>query len=65
MLGDPLRAVAWLANALTELGTTLKAGQVVLSGACTRMVSAAPDTSYRGDFGRYGQVDIEFTERDA
>jgi 2-oxopent-4-enoate hydratase len=32
-LGDPLRAVAWLAATARELGDPLRAGQVVLSGA--------------------------------
>lgn len=32
-LGDPLRAVAWLAGTARELGDPLRAGQVVLSGA--------------------------------
>lgn len=32
-LGDPAGAVAWLANTLKELGSALKAGEVVLSGA--------------------------------
>ena len=32
-LGSPANAVAWLANALSELGATLRAGEIILSGS--------------------------------
>ncbi|MCZ0951998.1 MAG: fumarylacetoacetate hydrolase family protein, partial [Rhodospirillaceae bacterium] len=32
-LGSPANAVAWLANTLAELGTSLKAGEIILSGS--------------------------------
>lgn len=35
-LGNPLLAVAWLANRLNQEGTTLQAGQVVLTGGLTK-----------------------------
>jgi 2-keto-4-pentenoate hydratase len=35
-LGDPLLAVAWLANRLHAEGATLKAGEIVLTGGLTR-----------------------------
>lgn len=60
VLGDPVRAVVWLANALGALGTTLAAGDVVLSGACTRMYAAAPGNAFRGDFGPFGAVEVTF-----
>jgi 2-keto-4-pentenoate hydratase len=60
VLGDPRRAVAWLANAVGALGTTLRAGDVVLSGACTRMTSASSGDRFVGDFGPLGQVSVSF-----
>jgi 2-oxo-hept-3-ene-1,7-dioate hydratase/2-keto-4-pentenoate hydratase len=39
VLGNPLYAVAWLANKLSEFGVALEPGQVVLSGA---MLNAQP-----------------------
>jgi 2-keto-4-pentenoate hydratase len=33
VLGDPTKAVAWLANTLAEFGTTLRAGQFVMAGS--------------------------------
>ena len=35
VLGDPLRAVTWLANALSARGHTLRAGHLIASGAMT------------------------------
>lgn len=43
-LGSPVNAVAWLANRLGSLGISLKAGEVILSGALSGMVPLA-----RGD----------------
>jgi 2-keto-4-pentenoate hydratase len=60
VLGDPRRAVAWLANTLATFGASLEAGHVVLSGACTRMVAASPGESFAGDFGDLGRVEIQF-----
>ena len=36
VLGHPAIAVVWLANKLSEFGVGLKAGDIVLSGSCTR-----------------------------
>jgi 2-keto-4-pentenoate hydratase len=60
VLGDPRLAVAWLANALARHGARLAAGEVVLSGACTRMVEAAPGDTFVGDFGALGRVTVSF-----
>jgi 2-oxo-3-hexenedioate decarboxylase/2-keto-4-pentenoate hydratase len=35
VLGDPARAVAWLANTLGPLGVTLEPGHLVMPGSCT------------------------------
>ena len=51
VLGAPCAAVAWLANGLGALGASLSAGDIVLSGACTRMVPIAPGEAYRARFG--------------
>jgi 2-keto-4-pentenoate hydratase len=60
VLGDPCRAVAWLANAVGALGETLQAGEVVLSGACTPMVSIAPGDRYVARFSDgLGDVALE------
>ena len=35
VLGDPARAVAWLANAIARYGDAIEAGQFVMSGSYT------------------------------
>jgi 2-keto-4-pentenoate hydratase len=56
VLGDPCAAVAWLANALAEQGEQLRAGQVVLSGACTKMVPVRAGQLYSGTITGLGEV---------
>jgi 2-keto-4-pentenoate hydratase len=58
VLGDPAVAVVWLANALGELGETLDAGAIVLSGACTRMVTIAPGDEYTATYGDLGELSL-------
>ncbi len=64
VLGDPCASVAWLANALAAFGEVLEAGQVVLSGACTRMVPVAAGDSFRGVIPGLGEVSVSFTRGD-
>ena len=44
VLGDPRIALAWLANELSSLGITLRAGQVVTTGTCLVPLEIAPGT---------------------
>ena len=46
-LGDPLRAVAWLAHQARTFGEPLLAGQVILSGALGPMRPVPPGAMYR------------------
>lgn len=59
VMGDPRLAVAWLANAIGQFGGQLKAGDIVLSGACTPMFDAHPGDRFVGDFGDYGSVSLD------
>ena len=45
VLGDPRMALAWLANELSSLGITLRAGQVVTTGTCLVPLEIAPGRS--------------------
>jgi 2-keto-4-pentenoate hydratase len=61
VLGNPLIAVAWLANTVGRFGVPLQAGQVVLPGSCTRAFDAAPGDVFRAAFDGLGEVSVSFT----
>jgi 2-keto-4-pentenoate hydratase len=50
-------ALAWLANELSALGITLRAGQVVTTGTCLVPLEIAPGDHVRMDFGVLGHVE--------
>ncbi|MEJ8571704.1 fumarylacetoacetate hydrolase family protein [Microbaculum marinum] len=60
VLGHPLKALAWLANALAVRGTGLKAGDWVSTGTCLGVVPAAAGSTVSGDYGRMGRVAVRF-----
>lgn len=57
VLGDPRVALAWLVNELSGIGDTLRAGDVVTTGACVPPMPIAPGDHVRCDFGTLGVVD--------
>lgn len=63
VLGNPIRCVAWLANKLGALGSGLRAGDTVLSGALHRMVPIRPGDSYRAHFAHIGSVNVQFSRK--
>ena len=60
VLGNPVTAVAWLANKVHEFGVRLQAGHVILPGSCTRAFDVAPGDNIRADFDVLGGVSINF-----
>ena len=56
VLGDPRVALAWLANELSGLGLTLKAGEVVTTGTCLVPLPIQPGSAIDMDFGVLGRV---------
>lgn len=60
VLGHPAESIAWLANKLNSLGTTLKKGSIILSGAISAAVVVKPGDAVSVSFGRLGRVDIRF-----
>lgn len=61
VLGDPARAVAWLADTLAGFGDGLDAGEIVLSGACTAAVAVAAGDTVEGEFDGLGRVAVAFS----
>ena len=58
VLGHPAASVAWLVRALAGRGRGLSAGQVVLSGALTEAVTAAPGDVIVARYDRLGTIEI-------
>lgn len=59
-LGNPLRAALWLARTLTARGETLKAGEVLLTGALGPMVAMRPGTIIEAEIGGLGRVGFRY-----
>ncbi|TGE02265.1 2-keto-4-pentenoate hydratase [Methylobacterium nonmethylotrophicum] len=57
-LDDPRLALTWLANALSDQGLTLRAGQVVTTGTTTVPLPVAPGDVVRADLGGIGTLTV-------
>lgn len=55
-LGHPLNAARWLADQMSERGTPLRAGDVVMTGALGPMHPIVPGDTVECDFGPLGTV---------
>jgi 2-keto-4-pentenoate hydratase len=60
VMGNPLEAVVWLANALGEYDITLNAGEVILAGALAKAVPVQNGDIFKAEFAGLGTVTIEF-----
>lgn len=55
-LGHPLRAAWWLAKTMVERGISLKAGEIILSGALGPMVNVQAGDVIHVDIGELGSI---------
>ena len=61
VLGHPLKALTWLANALTQRSPGLRAGDWVTTGVCIDQVyEAQTGDVVTADFGSLGVVEVRF-----
>jgi 2-keto-4-pentenoate hydratase len=60
VLGNPVTAVAWLADKVAGFGVKLEAGNVILPGSVHRAVDVRPGDSFTADMGRLGSVSLTF-----
>lgn len=62
-LGNPLNAAIWLADKLVELGTPLKVGDILLTGALGPMVTVQENSNYRCTIDGFSDVLAKFSGR--
>jgi 2-keto-4-pentenoate hydratase len=60
-LGDPVLALTWLARTAQDLGSPLRAGEVVLSGALGPMVAVVEGSSFTAELTGLGSVRATFS----
>jgi 2-keto-4-pentenoate hydratase len=61
IFGDPIAAVAWLANQPQLAGRGLRRGEIVMTGTCTGLTSLQAGDRASADFGELGRVHARFT----
>lgn len=60
VLGNPVTAVAWLARTVAGFGVRLRAGHIILPGACARAIDAGPGDQFVATFAGLGTVSLAF-----
>jgi 2-keto-4-pentenoate hydratase len=61
VLGSPRIAMTWIANELSGIANTLKAGQFVTTGTCLVPMPIAQGDHVTGDFGVLGKIEVRLT----
>ena len=60
VLGHPLEAITWLAQALAVRGRELEAGDCVTTGTCTGLLQVLPGQTLQAEATGLGQVSVSF-----
>ena len=61
VMGNPLNALAWLANHLATRGLALMPGDVVMSGSISKVVRPKAGDTVRARYTRLGSVSVHFS----
>ena len=62
VMGNPINAVAWLANKLAEFDVAMEPGDVILSGSFVKAVPFDAGDSVHAQFDQLGEVTLRVTE---
>jgi 2-keto-4-pentenoate hydratase len=60
VLGHPLNALLWLADALHRRGTKLRAGEMIVTGACCGITKVAAGETFAGCFADFPPLEVQF-----
>jgi 2-keto-4-pentenoate hydratase len=60
VMGNPVAAVAWLANKLAKYSLSLEPGMIVLSGSVSQAIPVQAPTAIKVHFDRLGAVKVKF-----
>jgi 2-keto-4-pentenoate hydratase len=60
VLGHPLNALLWLAQALHQRGSKLRAGDMIATGACCGIIKVGPGQAFAGCFADFPPLEIRF-----
>jgi 2-keto-4-pentenoate hydratase len=57
-MGNPLNALAWLANHLATRGRALEPGEIIMSGSISKLLRPQAGDTIRARFAHLGSVSI-------
>ncbi|MCE2879956.1 MAG: hydratase [Comamonadaceae bacterium] len=60
VLGDPVEALLWFLNEMSEAGQRIEAEHFLTTGACVTPIPIEPGQSLQADFGWLGQMNVGF-----
>lgn len=62
VMGNPINAVAWLANAIGSYDITLKKGERILAGALSKAIPVDVGDEFTVHFTELGEISVKFSE---